>query len=220
MHFSLPIWVVASTVCATGFTLPEGQADGVYQVHYDANNTAVFTWLRGPVNQAPDPGKLRSVHARDYDTVECGGYTLISDDTNKAVEALKAQCNPGAVTSGRDFYSISGTSVAYVCDFGDSAIVCQEFQLTNSFAKITGACGSYTAGWETFQTEAYWYSIGYEYNETNFCGRGPTDHSNDIPHSESDGLWRGDRRTKVDMRKVLAQLVGGGSKALIGKGRW
>ncbi|TRX88846.1 hypothetical protein FHL15_010305 [Xylaria flabelliformis] len=165
MHLSFPLLALSNTAGATGFRVPEGQPDGVYRVNYDSAGSAVHTWLRAPVgttDQVPTSGTTRSMHVRDYDYIDCGGYGLNSGDTDRAVASLKAQCNPGAVNSGYDFYSISGSTVAYICDLGGSAIVCQQSELANSYAKITGTCGRYGSGWETVDTAAYKYQIGYE----------------------------------------------------------
>ncbi|KAI3331635.1 hypothetical protein HD806DRAFT_529418 [Xylariaceae sp. AK1471] len=169
---------------ANGFTIPEGQPDGLYQVDYDSDGQAVHTLLRGPITAAerinllsmrdPEVGieHLGSLVARQGNNLACKGYDLDHQNTDNAVELLKNQCNPGAVGTGRDFYSIAFSTVAYFCNLSGIALVCTRDQLTGAFLQITETCGLYRAGSSDRQENGNRYIIGYEDRSINFCGRG------------------------------------------------
>ncbi|CAG8951858.1 hypothetical protein HYFRA_00005662 [Hymenoscyphus fraxineus] len=177
MHFLKFVTLFTSAAAATGFTVPEDQEDGVYAVVYDNNGEAVFNLLRGPATEKElaeikSRSPAQSLNERDIDQYNCPGYSLDSGNTDAAVAALKGQCNPGAVGSGYDFYSISGSTVAYFCNFGSSATNCLANELGDQYARITDHCGRYNAGWWTRQDPGRWISIGYEGSGSRFCGRG------------------------------------------------
>lgn len=102
------------------FTIPEGQANGVYQVSYvdgqeihtfvrenDLSNTTASA-LTKPANSA----KFR--HAK-RDGYACGGDLLDQGNTDAANANIDAQCGDGNwIGAGLDFYSIQG------CKYGIS----------------------------------------------------------------------------------------------------
>ncbi|KAH8898836.1 hypothetical protein GQ53DRAFT_817066 [Thozetella sp. PMI_491] len=158
----------------TGFTIPANQADGVYMVRYE-NGQEIHTLLYAPVNKteiAESTVKRRTSVPDTFDNLACGDYKLDPTDTDNAVEQLKRQCNPGAIGGGLDFYSIWGSTVAYLCNFGGNAIPCTRDGLAASFADVTGLCGLYGAGWGTQQTATDYVQTGYEDRNARFCGRG------------------------------------------------
>jgi hypothetical protein len=167
MHFQLSPLFVAMAI-ATGFTIPTNQPDGVYEVSYDASGHAAHVFIA----EAVAVSQAQNLETRN-DGVECGGYSLNGGNTDSAVDALKRQCDPrGTIGKGLDFYSISGTTVAYVCNFGNGAIPCFRGDITKSYESITNACGRYQAGWRTLNNSTHWYSTGYEHTGAFFCGRG------------------------------------------------
>jgi hypothetical protein len=172
-----------TSVAASGFTIPEGLQDGVYAVSYDASGEATHTLIASPIeasSAAVTKGRYArgvSLSARNEDSIKCAdpGYQLDHGSTDNAVEALRRQCNPGAVGQGLDYWSMSGSTVAYFCNMGGAGTLCQVAELNDTWAKITGVCGSYWAGWRNIKTD--WdgrsVSIGYEDRGVKFCGRGP-----------------------------------------------
>jgi hypothetical protein len=148
MQFLHIFTLFVATVMSTGFTIPSNQLDGVYEVSYDASGRAIHTFLREGVNNT----EAQELAARD-DGVNCGNYGLNHQDTDNAVTGLRRQCNPGAVGNGLDFYSITGSTVAYFCNFGATATVCQSNEVADSYTRISNACGLYGAGWRTVDVE-------------------------------------------------------------------
>jgi hypothetical protein len=168
MHFMYPSILFAATAMATSFTIPPNQIDGVYEVSFDHSGRPTHTFLR-EITNTTEPHHLTTRDDGSY----CGNYNLDPLSTDRAVAALKAQCNPGAVGNGLDFYSISGSTVAYFCNFGAAATVCQSGEIGDSYARVTNACGRYRAGWRSIHDSGRWISIGYEASNARFCGRGP-----------------------------------------------
>jgi hypothetical protein len=101
MHFT-PLLLLAAGALA--FNIPQGQPDGVYQVHTAPDGTETHTFLRALNDTAVDarsiPGKFSVTNKRQIpgvvNDVGCGGYTLPSGDTDAANNALDAQCGGGA----------------------------------------------------------------------------------------------------------------------------
>lgn len=171
---------------AAGWTIPADQPDGVYRVSYDANGTAAHTLIAPPLTPeekrslllAPKPARSppSRIAGRQSDATYCGSTSdaaLHHQSTDNAVQALKNQCNPGGIASGYDFYSIAGSTVAYVCNFGSTSWTCTVNDLTNDYAHITNICGWYQSGWRIrWPATNRGAQIGYEPSWENFCGRG------------------------------------------------
>jgi len=198
MHLLIPTAAFAATAAAVGFTIPEGQPEGVYMVSYNDQDEPIHEFIsslevEGGSSIAPDNSTeidvileeekedmevkrslYHRLHRRESDDRNCGGNDL-DHNTDTVVEALKRQCDPaGAIAGGKDFYSIIGSTVAYVCNFKfHKPLACWRDQLTASFTAITEACGSYRSGWRILKGEDYYYSIGYEPADKKFCDRGP-----------------------------------------------
>lgn len=123
---------LAFVLSASCFTIPEGQADGVYSVSVNEDGTEVHTLLGINTETSSDmstrSSRIKSRQLPGYfNTVSCGGYYLNVVDTNNANAALDRQyalrrhmiacklilyrCGNGAwVGGGLDFYSIAGVS--------------------------------------------------------------------------------------------------------------
>ncbi|EAQ85485.1 predicted protein [Chaetomium globosum CBS 148.51] len=146
---------------AAGWTIPADQPDGVYRVSYDANGTVAHTLIAPPLS----PEEKRSLLSAPKP-----GRSLPSRITGRQ---LSNQCNPGGIARGYDFYSIAGTTVAYVCNFGSTSWTCTVNDLTNDYAHITAICGWYQSGWRIrWPATNRGAQIGYEPSWENFCGRG------------------------------------------------
>ena len=176
-----PLLLLAAS--AAGFTIPDGQPDGVYSVHIDANGTEIHTLLSLPdeINNASLPRSIvvnakdvrKRQQADDFDVV-CAGYDLGPGDTDTANALLDMQCGSGSIVKwGEDFYAISGCTVAYFCNFSDTFIiaVCSAYERGQADLAITNACGLYRAGW-TDGDEDILADINYSYGYENFCGSG------------------------------------------------
>ncbi|KAI0394886.1 hypothetical protein F5Y17DRAFT_425916 [Xylariaceae sp. FL0594] len=180
MHIFKSIVLYAANAAALGFTIPEGQPDGVYAVSYDAHGVPVHHFVSGPVEESVispyvsgGGGGKPFLHARQTDARKCEGHDLDHSNTDAAVEALKRQCDPaGAVGGGLDFYSVAGNTVAYLCNYASTSVACTRNLLTDSYAAITANCGLYRSGWRDLTGGNYRYSIGYEPYGNKFCGRG------------------------------------------------
>jgi hypothetical protein len=177
MQYLQLLSLLIATVAAKGFTVPEGTPDGVYKVEYDAEGSETHTLIGEPVHNAVarSEGSVSRLFARQADGVNCGGYDLNRQNTDDAVEALKRQCNPGAIGGNLNFYSIAGGTVAYVCNYRGIAVTCSRNEIGDSANRITGVCGSYRAGWRNIRNDGRDIQIGYERTGSEFCGRG-TDH--------------------------------------------
>ncbi|KAK4241746.1 hypothetical protein C8A03DRAFT_40840 [Achaetomium macrosporum] len=186
MHSPALLLLLLSGLVA-GFTIPADQPDGVYGVTFDNDGKAIHTLIGPPLNQtevaqllaaraaAPEPmiPSASRIHARQKDATYCGNYGLDHASTDAAVEALKFHCQPGAVNAGMDFYSISGSTVAYICNIGKKGWVCQRSDLTSDYAHITDVCGWYMSGWRQYWRDGdTGAQTGYEDRNANFCDRG------------------------------------------------
>ncbi|KAK3303447.1 uncharacterized protein B0T15DRAFT_513625 [Chaetomium strumarium] len=168
-----------------GFTIPADQPDGVYIVNFSNDGEAIHTLIGPPLNQtevaqlaarAAAPRKPMTpsrIHVPRAPGIGCGNYDLDHGSTDAAVEALKFQCQPGAINRGMDFYSIAGSTVAYICNYGSNAWACQRSDITNDLQLITNVCGWYRAGWREYWRDGNTGAqTGYENRDANFCGRG------------------------------------------------
>ena len=136
MHM-LNLLFFVGAVAARGFTIPEGTPNGVYKVTYDAEGEATHTFIGNTTIEKAQVADLPKVKARssrfrpreDDDEVHCGDYDLNHDDADYSVQMLSDQCNPDAIGSGLDFYSIWGGVVA-----------CKRFPRTLVFSGTSANC--------------------------------------------------------------------------------
>lgn len=190
---SIALFAAGVTAASSGWTIPEGQPNGVYSVSVDSSGKATHTFIRDLI--APDhieaPNKERRALGnsaklnieRDLNgpyTITCGGYEMDQGDCDGAVANLKNQCGGGATVGGNlDYYAIDNSVVAYFCNFNSGATNCYFFDAADAYQLITGSCGLYQAGWDSL-TAYYapnggpnYVSYGYEnFGGNDFCGRG------------------------------------------------
>ncbi|KAI0389103.1 hypothetical protein F5Y17DRAFT_450266 [Xylariaceae sp. FL0594] len=188
-----------------GFEIPEGQADGVYLVSYDAAGLPSFEFLGSLTSDVlfsaipldanseaadllPDEkADLASIsssssgnvtitkhkhrHKRPFDKRMCGGEYL-DHYTDMAVEALKKQCDPaGSIDGHQSFYSIHGSTLAYMCNRRHHhSVACWRDLLTESYTAITEECGAYRSGWRDVRGYKYRHIIGYDRTGHRYCG--------------------------------------------------
>ncbi|KAL9075703.1 MAG: hypothetical protein Q9161_001455 [Pseudevernia consocians] len=190
---SIALFAAGVTAANSGWTIPEGQPNGVYSVSVDSSGKATHTFIRDLI--APDhieaPSKERRALGnsaklnieRDLNgpySITCGGYEMDRGDCDGAVANLKNQCGGGASVGGNlDYYAIDNSVVAYFCNFNSGATNCYFFDAADAYQLITGTCGLYQAGWDSL-TAYYapnggpnYVSYGYEnLGGNDFCGRG------------------------------------------------
>lgn len=184
MRFSiLAGLLLASPIFA--FTIPEGQAEGVYSVSYDEHGNETHTLVQpGDPNEVvptqslsnPNSAKFK-FEKRDDFTYTCGGDALNHQDTDDANRALDNQCGAGTnvVGGGMDFYSIVGCTVSYYCNFAWTSSVCSYSRRQDISGGITQACGWYMSGWSNQNPNdsgSYGYEDFCKAPGNNFCGRG------------------------------------------------
>jgi hypothetical protein len=167
-----------------GVTVPQDQPDGVYTVTYDSDGNANHTLIAPPLSKEEVARRvaargLESVNpsrilARQKDSTDCGNYGLDRASTDAAVEMLKGQCTPyGSISSGYNFYSISGSTVAYICNVHWNAWTCFRDDITNDLRHITNICGLYMSGWRRYYRDGNTGAqTGYEDRNAEFCDRG------------------------------------------------
>ncbi|KAH8905010.1 hypothetical protein BR93DRAFT_939058 [Coniochaeta sp. PMI_546] len=198
-----------------GWHIEKGTPEGVYSVQVFDNGTEHHVCMRDLPNVVvPRAAGARYANGRRYASAEgrsvrhtskdclredqpcpwnlaCyfneGPRFIAPDECDRANAGIDAQCGDGAVVHHhKDFYSIAGCSVAYVCHFGgskgadDGTCTAAERVLTSKL--ITDRCGLYIPGSATqmryhdgsrlyynmtYGYEAYCTSWGHE-----FCARG------------------------------------------------
>lgn len=172
---------------ASGFIVPSDQPDGVYGVSCAENGTETHTLLARALSEEEFAQlTARNAHeeltkppsrivSRQSDATYCGSsqQNLDPGSTDKAVGALKDQCKPGAINSGLNFYSKSGSTVVYICNYGSNAWLCTRDDLTRDYAQITSICGRYKSGWRVRWPQGNTGAqTGYETVNAKFCVRG------------------------------------------------
>lgn len=113
MQISLvQLMLLAAPILA--FTIPEGQAEGVYQVSYDAEGKETHTFVRAndlantTELSPPTVNSAKFRHAK-RDGYACGGDALDHGNTDAANANIDAQCGNGNwIGTNLDFYSIKG----------------------------------------------------------------------------------------------------------------
>ncbi|KAF4626697.1 hypothetical protein G7Y89_g11456 [Cudoniella acicularis] len=125
---------VTQLVTGQGFTIPEDQPDGTYNVTIGSNGNHIHTLIgnitdteglkaqASPLRHSakfcarddnPDPNKIPN----DAET-SCTGNLISGDDIGKAIGKLEDQCVNSPVEKGPGIYSKSGDVVAYMCNYG------------------------------------------------------------------------------------------------------
>lgn len=111
----LSLALLAAPILA--FTIPEGQAEGLYQVSYE-NGEEIHTFIRANVDTdsttaveelAGSTNSAKFRHIKRGGDYSCGGDALDHHNTDVANGNLDHQCGGGQlVNQGHDFYSIQG----------------------------------------------------------------------------------------------------------------
>lgn len=111
--------VLLFAVGAASWTIPKGQAEGVYRVHVDGSgiekhyNPNDHTLPTRDLVASAKFADARAANRRQIggctNEISCGGYEINHDNTDGAVHALDTQCGGGGDVGGNlDFYSIAG----------------------------------------------------------------------------------------------------------------
>lgn len=173
MQIKSLLLVAAAIVTVLGFTIPEGQPEGVYSVQSKENRTDLHTRIAEPytgpitkrafyfLNFEPDDARITCGHALNLDHT----------DTDAAGADIDRQCGSGAlIVGGYNFYAIRGTTVSFVCNRSWDNEYCDARTRDQFDRVITEYCGSYNAGWVTIPYTGITY--GYDIASSEFCGTG------------------------------------------------
>lgn len=164
---------------ALAFRVPQGQPDGVYSVHLDANGTEFHQWLADP--SAPLPNTPPSISKRtpqlsESYLVNCWGRNLDHEATDAANADLDRQCSTGVLVSrGNSIYAKRGGVVAFACNRrADYTVRCEGWVRSMCSERITGRCGRYVSG-ECWADPQAWgpgnSNYGYAEENAGFCQR-------------------------------------------------
>lgn len=101
-------------------------SNGVYEVTTGSDGVAIHTLIKAVTERSVNGADLTPKMSRRSNTkrvLQGGDHpgcsntgTFNHDDADLAVRALRNQCNGGEVGGNRDFYSVQGNVVAYVCN--------------------------------------------------------------------------------------------------------
>jgi hypothetical protein len=152
--------LVALGMAAVGsaFTLPEGQANGVYRAYYNAAGEEVHELITGKstnivANSARAVSNWARAHAKrqnspPLDTGCVCGPTLNTGDTNSAVSQLSDQIsNNPEVVANSSAYVVSGSVVAFICNGASENQVMDGSIINIAASDVTNACGSFVPGY-------------------------------------------------------------------------
>lgn len=186
---------------SAAFHVPESITDGVYSVHTHPNGTEEHKRIGDPVSpsttRSRSTSRIQKRFAGDFSGApQCyPGEALSSiideqypalnpDATDAATAGIQNQCGAGAdISSGLDFYSISGCTVAYACNFLEGGLAYTKC-FADASARANGiitlgedgdsGCGSYFPGsiLDNYYQVAYGYENYCSSRGSNFCGRG------------------------------------------------
>lgn len=151
--------VLGMAAIGSAFTLPEGQANGVYRAYYNNAGEEVHEPITGQsTNIVTNSARAVSNWARSQaakrqqspplDTGCVCGPTLNTDDTNAAVSQLSDQIsnNPEVVGNG-SAYVVSGSVVAFICNGASENQVMDGSIINLAAVDVTNACGSFVPGY-------------------------------------------------------------------------
>ncbi|KAH8658066.1 hypothetical protein BX600DRAFT_514587 [Xylariales sp. PMI_506] len=165
---------------AVAWTIPEGTANGVYQVHTDEFGVSTHTFVAPSVEAAFKPRGMSTKRAnakrivQGPDSIGCESYAFNTINADNAVQGLKNQCplnGAGQVGGNLDFYSVFGDVVAYFCNYSSKVNHCYEDEVDEVIQhRISDTCGHYVAGFDILVDRALEY--GYMDLSAKFCGRG------------------------------------------------
>lgn len=188
-----PLLLLAAATNA--FSIPQGQADGVYEVSYHNNGTEMHQFI-GKLDTITTIQGVQSAKfgKRQIGTpqVTCAVAEpeLNHADTDAANSALDAQCGTSSMVGKcKDYYSIRNCVVAYACNLnacsnfgGDYHEDCRAADRVQMSIDITDQCGLYRPGWAKVSVlnsrkrsggvMQYGYQDICTAEGANFCNRG------------------------------------------------
>jgi hypothetical protein len=167
--------LILTTLCIAtapvmGWTIPEGQADGVYAVSL-VNNTHVHTKL-GEIPSVVKRRALGRILPRDgLDATYCASDTheLNHADTDSANAGMAEQCQDGrSVPHNEAVYAIRNNVVAFACNNGETySATCITWVHQQAQGMVTAKCGWYKGGW-AYDHGAH-ISYGYQSYPSTYC---------------------------------------------------
>lgn len=138
----------ATTAFASGVVIPIGSANGIYLHQVDADGTVRTEYLgAGPVTlpSAPSTRAYSPVYARAGYSLQCQNIGVNQGDKENAEKQLASAFAGGSFFRGT-ISSVSGSAVAYGCDYGNGQTMSSE-QFQEFMSALDGQCGAATAGW-------------------------------------------------------------------------
>lgn len=177
MYLKSMILFAIGAAAHSGWKIPPGQPDGVYKVTENADGTfdqtLLPTYSSRSVPMVNSAKFARSLTSRQANIV-CAGYAFSSHSSvDISFHNLQYQCDYyGPVGGNRDYYSISGDVVTYFCNFGGGSTTCSSGEAYNVLVGgVTGACGSYWAGWGNPINRPVSYGYESVSRDKEFCGQ-------------------------------------------------
>jgi hypothetical protein len=158
-----------------GFSIPEGQGNGFYTVSKEMDGKFNHTRV-GDMPADPPSRKPRSrVVKRTFDSMYCAsatGQDITPDyypSVDAAVAGLESQCAGAGIELGemQAAYSISGSIVAFFCNFNPAPQNCYSWQFSEALGALDQTCGVYGAG--TARDNGFDVSYGWEFITKDFC---------------------------------------------------
>lgn len=139
---SITLALVASA--AASFTVPQGQADGVYMVSEDANGGEAHVFL----GNETEPAHQKRFNFPGGTNVKCGDFveSLPLLDWTAADAQFSVACDAAAksgqryTNKGKAIYSVSGTVVVYMCNYSSKGNPCALDEYTQAKANIRSTC--------------------------------------------------------------------------------
>lgn len=169
MRFSASVALPLLLSSVTAFVIPKGQPDGVYLARVDGSGNEIHERLSdAPEISAREANPLERRAAQAW----CGcGIILNNGDTDVANRNLANRLQRGTnIGAHQSLYSVAGSAVAFACNYSGGSKVFSGDVIGQNNAKITAACGRYTAGsWGEGGSWATGYMRSGE-NGGNFCG--------------------------------------------------
>ncbi|KAF2128193.1 hypothetical protein P153DRAFT_358301 [Dothidotthia symphoricarpi CBS 119687] len=177
MRFSLPAAVLAIASLTSGFTIPEGLAEGVYTASINDDGTHNFTLISDTPSAPSVPALSKRATTWPSGTKPvCTGGTMLGHYDfydGGAWGNFWSHCQSLGGTkigSGSSIFSYWGNAVAYMCAYGPNP--CSVVEWGDAVNWAQNAC-PYTSG--AYVEPAYlnipsWKkSYGYTNSKTSFC---------------------------------------------------
>lgn len=164
LTIALTALVASATVAVASFTHAPGTPDGIYAHYTDADGVDHTEWV-SPLNTTA-PAERRVLQVRAGFGVQCqGDVEVSSNDINNAQNSLGNSFGSG-ITFHKKISAVSGSAVAYGCDYGNGQFMTSTEYL-GYMSAITTNCGSTVAGYYNLPSSKS--SYGRTSSSVGFC---------------------------------------------------